>query len=55
MNANVTTGIRELSAQELDQVTGGRAEEPMEHAASLFIGTLFIGGLVCALWDWIFG
>jgi hypothetical protein len=57
MNANVTTGIRELTAQELDQVTGGRGAEMdgAEIFMSHFIGTLFIAGVVGALWNLIFG
>jgi hypothetical protein len=57
MNAHVTTGIRELTAQELDQVTGGlKANDPEVEWAliGVTIGTAFITGAV-ALWDWLFG
>jgi hypothetical protein len=55
MNANVTTGTRELTAQELDQVTGGFLPENRAEGFvfGLTIGTAFITG-VGAVLDWLF-
>jgi hypothetical protein len=58
MNAYATTAIRELTAQELDQVTGGRyVTDGMDQAelimSALTIGTV-IGGLLGAIFSWIF-
>jgi hypothetical protein len=56
MNAYVTTGIRELTAQELDQVTGGRGAEMDQTemiAAGLTIGWL-IGTAIGSLLSWLF-
>jgi hypothetical protein len=56
MNAHVATGIRELTAQELDQVTGGRGAEM--DAAEVFAFTFTVGSLAMAalscLFDWLF-
>jgi hypothetical protein len=52
-----TAGMRELTAEELDQVTGGLAANSQEVEWVLIgvtLGTLFITG-VTALWDWLFG
>jgi hypothetical protein len=59
MNASVTAGSRELSAQELDQVTGGA---PLTHGmsggevffAAGIIGSVVAGAITC-LFDWLFG
>jgi hypothetical protein len=57
MNAHVGTGIRELTAQELDQVTGGRGAEM--DAVEFLVFSVTMGGLVgsaiCWLWDTLFG
>jgi hypothetical protein len=56
MNAHVTTGIRELTAQELDRVTGGFASEnDYFEAARLSISIIAIGSAVLGLIDWLFG
>jgi bacteriocin-like protein len=57
MNAHARAGMRELTAEELDQVTGGLAANSPEVEWVLIgvtLGTLFITG-VTALWDWLFG
>jgi hypothetical protein len=62
MNANVTTGIRELTAQELDQVTGGTSLiEGMSNGEAMTFGFVISGliagaayGLGCLI-DWLFG
>jgi hypothetical protein len=59
MNAYGTTAIRELTAQELDQVTGGA---PLTHGmsggevffAAGIIGSVVAGAITC-LFDWLFG
>jgi hypothetical protein len=57
MNAYVTTEIRELTAQELDQVTGGRGAEmdSTELAFASFIGAWAISTALCCLIEWLFG
>jgi hypothetical protein len=58
MNASATTGSRELSAQELDQVTGGlnyNVSENGEYAISFVLIGAMVGSVVGALWDWLFG
>jgi hypothetical protein len=64
MNANATTGIRELTAQELDQVTGGEISTAGWQtgwgiaAAGAFVGGVIIsvgGAAIGALLDWLFG
>jgi lactobin A/cerein 7B family class IIb bacteriocin len=50
MNANVTTGIRELTAQELDQVNGGLV---FEVAVVAFMAWSVVSGLAGFL-DWLF-
>src|SRR5262249_5900805 len=56
MNAYVTTGIRDLTAQELDQVTGGlRAnDEQLEGLVWASIGAV-IGLGIAGFFDWLFG
>jgi hypothetical protein len=56
MNTNATTEIRELTAQELDQVTGGAADMD-QYEAGVFAGvmTALIGGAIVGLLDWLFG
>ena len=59
MNVQETTGIRELAARELDQVTGGRMGDDTIFGDGGAIGAagfgavigLMLGGLI----DWIFG
>jgi hypothetical protein len=59
MNASVTTGVRELSAQELDQVTGGlgvaTGMSDGEFWFAVGIGASFIASGITALFDWLFG
>jgi hypothetical protein len=58
MNANVTTGHRELTAQELDQVAGGVTYQEGLYAAQLgiFFGVAgVVGAAVGAFFDWLFG
>jgi hypothetical protein len=57
MNAHVATGIRELAAQELDLVTGGRIidQDPSMGIAQAWITGMAIGAVICGLWDWLFG
>jgi hypothetical protein len=56
MNAHATTGIRELTAQELDQVTGGYINS-QETEAWVFSITVAVGILtsVGAFLEWLFG
>ena len=53
MNAYATTGIRELTAQELDLVTGGRGAEMdgTERIVSAMTVGALVGGLLCWLAD----
>lgn len=61
MTTHATTAIRELSAQELDQVTGGSSftegMSPAEQGMALFTLSI-LGACVCtavaALIDWLF-
>jgi hypothetical protein len=56
MNAYETTGIRELTVEELDRVAGGFASEnDYFEAARLSISLIAIGGAVLAFVDWLFG
>jgi hypothetical protein len=59
MNATATTEIRELTAQELDQVTGARVftggETPGELAAVAAICTYICTVAVGCLLEWLFG
>jgi hypothetical protein len=59
MNANATTGIRELTAQELDQVTGGaswsQGMSDGEFAFVIGLGAAMVYGAFVGLWDWLFG
>jgi len=50
MNANVTTGIRELTAQELDQVNGGLI---FEAAVVAFMAFSAVEGIL-GFFDWLF-
>jgi hypothetical protein len=56
MNAHVTTGIRELTAQELGEVTGG-ARSDFDTTAAVFAGilTVTVGTVVGLFLDWLFG
>ena len=51
MDANATTEIRELSAQELDQVSGGFILE----AYVITMAAVVVCGSVGGLWEWLFG
>ena len=60
MNAYETTGVRELTAQELDQVTGGAVTDGMD-GAELFafaaVTTWLVGTAalaVASFFDWLF-
>jgi hypothetical protein len=60
MNANATTGIRELTAQELDHVTGGEISTGGWNTGwGVGAAAVFITGAVMAVagafWDWLFG
>ena len=59
MNANATTGISELTAQELDQVTGGaswsQGMSDGEFAFVIGLGAAMVYGAFVGLWDWLFG
>ena len=56
MNAQETTGIRELTAQEVDHVTGGTNyyNQTLGLAIGVAVGTVLsvVGG---AIWNWLFG
>jgi bacteriocin-like protein len=48
--------MRELTAQELDQVTGGFASQSdYFNAAILSFSITTIGGALLGLYDWLFG
>ena len=55
MNANATTEIRELTAQELDQVNGGLIFEAAALAIMISCGSGAIFGAIGYLADWLFG
>jgi hypothetical protein len=59
MDVNATTGIRELTAQELDQVTGGASwSEGMtggEWGFIISVGGAVLYGAVAGLLEWLFG
>jgi bacteriocin-like protein len=56
MNAHVTAGVRELSAEELDQVTGGYNRTYDETVGvAVAICSAVIATAVCGLLDWLFG
>jgi hypothetical protein len=58
MNAHATTGLRELTARELDQVAGGVTYQEGLYAAQLgifFAVSGVIGAAVGAFFDWLFG
>jgi hypothetical protein len=57
MNAQQTTGVRELTAQELDQVTGGMSADTWEFtwivgASAMAAAT--ISAVIGTILDWIF-
>ena len=56
MNAYATTELRELTAQELDHVAGGRGAEMDGTEAAFFsaIGTWVGLTALCCLFDWLF-
>jgi lactobin A/cerein 7B family class IIb bacteriocin len=51
MNVQETTGIRELTAQELDQVNGGVILE----AYVITMAAVVLSGSLGGLWEWLFG
>ena len=61
MNANEMTAIRELTVQELDQVTGGATISAGDTGDGLLVWaslSVMVGcaaALGNALWDWLFG
>jgi hypothetical protein len=58
MNANATTGIRELTALEMDEVAGGLTyQEAVEYGQMGVIGGIafVVGAGIGALLDWLFG
>jgi hypothetical protein len=58
MNASVTTGIRELSAQELDQVTGGLNYNLSQNGEAMAIGAIvgtMVASVVLGFFEWLFG
>jgi hypothetical protein len=56
MNVHATTGIRELTAQELDQVTGGLIYNPSTGQLVFDIVSISVavGGILGALVNWLF-
>jgi hypothetical protein len=58
MNVQETTGIRELSARELDHVTGGQISGPQSGFEAAVLGAVIGGWIAVAagtLLDWLFG
>jgi lactobin A/cerein 7B family class IIb bacteriocin len=55
MNANETIGIRELTAQELDEVNGGIIFEAFAIGLLAIGGCGSVGGMLGYLADWLFG
>jgi hypothetical protein len=58
MNAHATTGIRELTAQELNEVTGGWSRDTSYDAGAVFLTSSIAIAVVtgfATLWDWLFG
>jgi lactobin A/cerein 7B family class IIb bacteriocin len=55
MNANATTEIRELTAQELDQVNGGLIFEAAAIALMISCGSGALFGAIGHVVDWLFG
>jgi hypothetical protein len=58
MNVQEATGIRELTARELDHITGGQISGP-QSGFEAFALTVIIGGWIgiaaASLFDWLFG
>ena len=59
MNVQETTGIRELTVEELDHVTGGQSfTYGMTNGEAGFLAGVFtfvVGGAIMGLLDWLFG
>jgi lactobin A/cerein 7B family class IIb bacteriocin len=55
MNVQETTGIRELTAQELDQVNGGVILEAAVIGFMTVCMVTTVGCMLGALADWLFG
>ena len=57
MNVQETTGIRELTVEELDHVTGGFTYGMTNGEAGFLTGvfTFVVGGAIMGLLDWLFG
>ena len=55
MNVQETTGIRELSVEELDLVSGGEFGMDWGATARLAFNVTVIGSAVLGLIDWLFG
>jgi hypothetical protein len=58
MNATATTAIRELNAQELDQVTGGINYNISEYQQGMFSAVLIgvaVGSVIAGFFEWLFG
>jgi hypothetical protein len=58
MNGYVTTGTRELTAQEFDQVTGGFSRDASYEAGAVFLSVSLVaavGGAIGSFLDWLFG
>jgi hypothetical protein len=56
MKASATTEIRELTAQELDQVNGGMLNMDWDTEGGVLLVSIFaIPGIVGGLLNWLFG
>jgi hypothetical protein len=56
MSVQQTTGIRELSGQELDQVTGGLSYDRFESAWVVGVSAILAGaviGVAARIWSWL--
>ncbi len=56
MSVQQTTGIRELSAHELDQVTGGMSFDTFQSIWMVSVGmaaAVTVGAALGRLWDWL--
>ena len=57
MNVQETTGIRELTVEELDQVNGGASYDPTTPRLvfDLVTAAIAVGGILSAIGEWLFG
>ena len=53
MNVQETTGIRKLTAQELDQVNGGVSDQ--RFVFNFVTAAIAVGGILSAIGEWLFG